>query len=564
MNMNEADVLVLIAAGESLTVEFKGESREALSDRALVEAVVCLANGRGGVLLIGVEDDGRVTGARARHAPTTDPARLQALIANKSEPPVATTVSLIQVHGQDVILIEVEDSRRVVGTSSGLYLRRALRVDGRPECVPYRAHEMLAHEIDRGAVDFAALPAHGAQWDDLDPLEFERFRNMVRRTGGTADSTLSDLSDQDIARALGVVSTQGGQLQPTLGGVLLFGRADVISRQVPSHEAAFQVVTGTSVEVNDFLPGPLLRVADDLLSRVEARNSEVELQVGIMRVPVPKVPLVAVREAIANALVHRDYTHLGPVTVQWSEDALRVTSPGGFPSGVRLDNLLDVSQPRSPILAGAFKRAGLVERTGRGINRMYEAQLRLGRDAPDYSRSTEASVTAVLPTGATDLALARFFLTREGSLGRPMRLADLQILHELRRDTLLSVPEVATLIQETETQARSDLARLVEEGLVEIRGTGRGRRYHLAASVYRALDEQSAYVRVRSFEPIQQEQMITTFVEAHGSIKRSQAADLCALTPQQASTLLKRMSLAGQLELVGRKRGAHYVRPATH
>src|SRR3984885_10345161 len=81
-----------IADGESYSVEFKGESRAPLNDRDLVEAVVCLANGSGGLLLVGVEDDGTVTGARPRHeAGRTDPLRLQALIANCTQPPLSVT-----------------------------------------------------------------------------------------------------------------------------------------------------------------------------------------------------------------------------------------------------------------------------------------------------------------------------------------------------------------------------------------------------------------------------------------------------------------------------------------
>jgi len=101
----------------------------------------------------------------------------------------------------------------------------------------------------------------------------------------------------------------------------------------------------------------------------------------------------AFREALANALIHRDYTRPGAVLVQWSQDQLEIASPGGFPSGIRLDNLLVVPpHPRSPLLADAFKRAGLVERTGRGINRMFAEQLSVGRPAPDSGRSSAEHV----------------------------------------------------------------------------------------------------------------------------------------------------------------------------
>jgi ATP-dependent DNA helicase RecG len=279
-----------------------------------------------------------------------------------------------------------------------------------------------------------------------------------------------------------------------------------------------------------------------------------------LRIAVPLVPPVAVREAIANALVHRDYTRMGPVLVQLTDEALVISNPGGFPQGVRLDNLLDSSQPRSRILADAFKRAGMVERTGRGINRMYEATLRVGREAPDFTRSTDEKVTAAFATSTPDLALVRFILEREQASGSPFRLEDLQVLHELRRESSLSTAEGARLLQKTEGQTREALARMVEGGLVEARGTGRGRRYHLAAAVFRAMKEPAAYVRVRTFDTLQQEQMVLAFVDAHGSITRRQAAELCQLAPAQASALLRRLATAGTLVMVGERRGAHYVR----
>lgn len=196
----EGRVRSWIAAGETYGVEFKSEHRKPLNDRDLVEAVVCLANGAGGALLVGVEDDGTPTGARPRHeGGVTDPLRVQALIANNTQPPLSTQVQAVEIDGTPVLAVEVPDSPRVVGTSQGTYLRRAVGGDGRPMCVPYHAHEMLASEIDRGTVDFAGLPARGATWDDLDPLEFQRVRRMVREAGHRADRVLADLSDREIA-----------------------------------------------------------------------------------------------------------------------------------------------------------------------------------------------------------------------------------------------------------------------------------------------------------------------------------------------------------------------------
>src|ERR1700743_3363126 len=189
----EERIRASLAMGEDYYTEFKSD-RKQLSDNDLVEAVVCLTNGAGGVLLVGVEDDGHVSGARPRHERgRTAPTRLQALSANRPEPPITCQVSVVTVMDAAVIAVEVPDSPRIVGTATGKYVRRAIGGDGRPTCLPLRAHEMLAREIDRGAADFARLPAQGATWDDLDPFEFERVRRLVADAGDRADRVLATL-----------------------------------------------------------------------------------------------------------------------------------------------------------------------------------------------------------------------------------------------------------------------------------------------------------------------------------------------------------------------------------
>ena len=548
-----------LTTGEDYHTEFKSD-RKQFGDNDLVEAVVCLANGAGGVLLVGVEDDGQVTGARPRHeSGRTDPIRLQALIANRTEPPVTCQVSVVTIDGADILAVEVPDSPRIVGTAAGKYVRRAIGGDGRPTCLPLRAHEMLAREIDRGAADFARLPAPGATRDDLDPFEFERVRHLVADAGDRADRVLATLADHELVRALGLEVPDS---EVSTGGLLLFGREAALRRHVPTHEAAFQVLRGLDVEVNEFMRYPLLRLAEEMYQRFTARNTEEEIQFGLFRIAVPAYSQTAFREALANALTHRDYTQRGAIHVQWSVDQLEISSPGGFPEGIRIDNLLVAPpHPRSAVLADAFKRVGLVERTGRGINRMFAEQLRVGRPAPDYGRTTDQAVVAILPGGPANLAMTKWVLEQE-QRDRPLTLPELQILSELLRERRATTAELAALTQRTESETRNLLSRMVERGWVEARGEGKGRTWHLSASVYRVLESSAGYVRVRGFEPLQQEQMILAFVSAHGRITRAQAADLCAIAPEQASRVLRRLAQEGKLQQHGERKGTHYELPA--
>jgi ATP-dependent DNA helicase RecG len=314
------------------------------------------------------------------------------------------------------------------------------------------------------------------------------------------------------------------------------------------------------VKVNDFFSWPLMRLMDEIESRFRARNQETELMVGMVRVGVPDYPERAFREAVANALIHRDYTRLGAVHVQWHADRIEISNPGGFPEGVRLDNLLVTSpRPRNPLLADAFKRAGIVERTGRGIDAIFYEQLRNGHPAPSYGLSTNTDVALVLPGGKANLEFARL-VTEESRSDRPLGLDHLLILNRLWSERQLDAAGAAALIQKPETEALSAFRRLVDTGLVEPRGQRKDGLYHLSAATCGRLGEKAAYVRQRGTEMLQQEQMVLQFVEKHGSITRREVADLCKLSPDRAYRLLVRLAKQGALRSEQKGKGTRYTR----
>jgi len=125
------------------------------------------------------------------------------------------------------------------------------------------------------------------------------------------------------------------------------------------------------------------------------------------------------------------------------------------------------------------------------------------------------------------------------------------ILNALWQERSLVTEDASRLTQKPEGETRATLHRLLEAGLVEERGQKRGRTWHLSAATYRALGDKAAYVRQRGFEPLQQEQMVLQYVEKHGSIGRSETAELCRLGSQQAYRLLKRLEESGKIRRLG-------------
>jgi len=373
------------------------------------------------------------------------------------------------------------------------------------------------------------------------------------------DEILLELSDEELARALGLVQADAGTPTPTLSGLLLLGRETSLQKHIPTHEVAFQVTRGTDVAVNEFRRWPLLRALEWVIESFQVRNEERELNIGLFRIGVPAYDRRGFREAVNNAFIHRDYTHLGAVHIQMHDDHVRISNPGGFVVGIRPDNLL-VTDPRarSPRMADAFKRIGLVERTGRGVAIIYQGQLRNGRLPPDYTLSTEASVTVILPGGPADLGFVQLIVTEENRMQRSFGVNELLMLAHVWRERTIDTPTAAQLTQRDDSHARSVLENLVEVGLLERRGDRKGRTYLLSASVYREIGQPEAYIRARGFEPLQMEQMIFQFIQAHGQITRGEVVDLCRLSENQASYLLKKLTERGDLRLIGSGRGAHY------
>ncbi|SQE00793.1 putative transcriptional regulator [Parafrankia sp. Ea1.12] len=354
--------------------------------------------------------------------------------------------------------------------------------------------------------DFAASVS-AASWDDLDPREFDRLRRLVGAAGGRGDSTLAAMSDEQIARSLGVALVEDGRTHLCAGAVLLFGQPEALRAHVPNHEAAIQVIgpeTGEPTDgMNDFFRWPLLRLTEELLARFRARNPEREIRYELVRTGVPAYAEQAFRELLANAFVHRDYTAAGAVHVQWTGEGVEISSPGGYADAVhdpaaRL--LARPPRPRSPLLADAFRRAGITDRSGRGIRRAHAAQLRNGLAAPDHTGSTADTVVAVLPRQPADLAFALFAVGREYG-GRPLALPDLLVLTAGLGGRTLRTADVAELLGTDKDRARRHLTDMVHNGLMDVASGGGVRIWVPSAQVRRALRDDASQLHARSPRP---------------------------------------------------------------
>ena len=532
------ELRTLIAGGEAISVEFKSD-RGPLSDTELVEVATCLANLQGGKILVGIEDDGQISGLHASRR--SQPGALAAFIASRTVPPLSVESEFIALPEGRIAVLTVPAARQPIATSDGKLVMRFLDVHQKPGCRPLYPYELASWKADRGQADMTAMPIMEATWDDLDALEFARLRQMVEENRG--DTVLLELPDDGIARALGLVTDDNGKLRPTQAGLLLVGKEAALRKYIPAHEIAFQVLKGSDIKVNEFRRWPLLRAQEWLMQSIQVRNEEQELMMGSLRIGVPRYDRRGIREAVNNALIHRDYARLGAVHVQLHDDHGLISNPGGFVLGVTPGNVLTASpHPRNPLLADAFKRIGLVERSGRGVGIIYFGQLQNGRRPPSYERSTSSDVTITLDARPANLDYVSFVVQTNRRRERPMQLPELMAVWLAWQGGPVAIPDLSKYLQIEKAAVESLLADLSQAGLIQIQD-----------QMYELVDTGSK----RSGDA---QQIVLALIEQEGQVTRRSLIAALHIGEKQAEYLLKTWVDKGFLQRIGKGRSVYYIR----
>lgn len=539
---------------ESLTIEFKSDLR-CLDENELVSEIVGMTNTEGGILYLGVEDNGDITGVHKKHK---DPIGAMALIANKTVPSVSVRAEVIEEEGIEILQIQIPMSRTIVATSDGKIQKRRLKPDGTPENVPMYPYEIPSRLSALNLLDYSAQIVHSATVDDFDPNERNRLRNIIKYRKG--DTSLLELSDEELDKALQLVKEEAGTLYPTVTGLLILGKENRIAELIPTAKASFQVLEGTKIRKNEQLSKSLLATFELFEEYMKAWNPEKEMEYGLFRVPIPEFSEAAFREGLVNAFCHRDYTILQSVRVAIEDEGLTISSPGGFIEGVNLKNLLSVEpRSRNPVLADALKRIGLAEKTGRGIDRIFEGSIVYGRPLPDYSESTTTYVKLFIQRAEPDLPFTKMISNEENRLGRSLPINSLLILSALQNQRRLTISELSEITNVAEMRIKANVEKLVEAGLVEATGNNKSRSYILSSKVYKEQDNMVGYVRQTGIDAVKYEAWIMELVkQQNGTITRDNVVELLNVTPSQAYRLLKKLTGKNKLKLIGSGRAAHY------
>ena len=516
---------------ESETLEFKSERggpKKTL--RVLAEAAACLANARGGTVVLGVED--RPEGSEAIVGTTLDPLKTRRYIFDTVDPPLTVSVDEYWHDGTSLVVIGVPTGAAVHGVN-GRFERRVGR-----SCLPMPPDQVAALHAEREGRD-PSEQASGRSVDELDRAALDLARRYLSRLTGE-HSRHAALSDLELCRVMGVATPDGELL---LAGEQLFCVP-------PTEFVSYQhrVSVGSPPDASERMVAPLLVAFDRTLGQIAARNrwEPLALPDG-QQLQLYRYPEDVVREALANALVHRRLDLPDPVQVEHFDDALAITSMGPLVGGVTVDNILTTpSRPRNRLLARAFRHLGLIEELGTGVTRMYRSMLRVGKPPPRFDVSAN-SVRVSFAGGPAGLAFARYVALLDESSRDDVEV--LLVLRRLCTTRSVAAADVAPLFQRAPTESVRVLERIAGASppLVEsIHPIARGRqiRYRLSKAASAGL---GSAVRHRRHTGHEIEEAVVAHIREHGRITNRVVRNMFAVGTPRASAILRGFVESGVL-----------------
>ncbi len=454
----------LVAAGETETLEFKSTTGQR-SDAA--KTLCAMLNQRGGHVLFGVTPEGTVVGQQVGEDTIE---RVSAEI-QRIEPRVFPSIERVSVAGGNEVI--------VVATRPGparpyVYKRTAYRRVGNTTlAMSSEEYNMVLFERMHTERRWENEPATGWSVDDLDSAEIQKTISEAIRRG-----RLDDPGTREPSELLqGMKLLKNGVL--LRAAAVLFGRADQIESDMPQcrlRVARFRGVDRTAdlLDNRQFFGNAfaLLSAAERFLRETLPIAGRFEPD-RFDRIDQPLYPQPATREAIANALCHRDYSIVGgSVGIAVYDDRLEVTSTGGLHFGLTPEQLFasHESMPWNPLIARAFYRRGMIEEWGRGIARIVEQTKLAGLGPPEIEEAV-GCVTVRLRNNR--------YVAPQGGREDPdqRRSAILALLTEADRPMAFREISDRLGLRASRSTLLDDLATLRDEGLVTLEGRGRSARW---------------------------------------------------------------------------------------
>ena len=516
--------------------------------RRLRESVVAFANAGGGLILLGAPgapaDDTEAARAFAR----LNADELRRDVYAGTDPGILVETAELRALATRLLAVRIPRGLAVHTTTEGTARIRAGR-----RTRPLTGSGISALLAARGDADHGAATLAEPGPERLDPAQFARLRAALRKRRPRA--RLAALPDRELLAALRL--SADGRI--TRAALLLLGRRDDLARLLPGHELILcRHRSDERYSVRRICREPLLEALERCREFVAQESRPARVAVGgFFDLELPDLAWSAAREALLNAVLHRDYALCEPVRLDWRDDRATVASPGGFTGGVAPHNILRHHPARrNRLLADTLQTLGFGDPAQAGVARLRAELLKWGKGPPRFA-AAGAGVAVTLPT-RIDANFVRFVWNEGGA--DAWEPDDLAILHRLQQRSPLRVTEAATLLQLPHAEAAARLAGLARRGyLAAVQQGGRWAAYRLPPPLAARLQCEPGPGEAPAAAPGNARAQLLDLISERGLISNAELRSISGLSRAQVKRHMTALREDGHVDLVGRGRAARYV-----
>ncbi|HRO59691.1 MAG TPA: ATP-binding protein [Burkholderiaceae bacterium] len=471
---------------ETATLDFKEDKASpGDTERLVAEACICFANAAGGTVVLGVAD--KQSGKTAFSGTTLTPDRIRQRVFELTRPHLTVSAERHPDH-PSLVLVEVPQSSDIHSDTQGRAFRR-INLD----CLPMTPDQQARLREERRGIDWSAQPSDRSVSDI--PVDTLSATRRVLRAFTDERRQLASLGDIDMLTSLGALSSRA---ELNRAGALMFCSPDGTSA-TGAVVYQYRATPGGEPQIVQRLESPLILTFGRLMELIAARQSLTPLTLpNGQQITIEDFPSLAVREAVSNAICHRDYHLPQQILIDHSPPVFKVTSPGPLVAGVTANNIITtIPRPRNPMLAKLSRNLGLAEELGRGVDRMYREMIRSGRQIPQIDADFD-TVRVTLVGGAPNTSIARFIAQLPEEEGEDTDT--MLILFRLCTERTISAVTGAPWLQKSEQETAVILRRLADDrvGLLERTRATSGRSnptYRLRGSALQGMGSAVQYNR---------------------------------------------------------------------
>jgi ATP-dependent DNA helicase RecG len=509
--------------------------------RCIIGYITAFANEGGGHLVLGVHDayPHKIVGTTQCNG---NLGKLEQDVYRDTKIRIAT-IELFDESNNRVVVISIPS--RPIGKVYKFEDVALMRVG--EELLPM-SEEQYLKIIQEQEPDFTERICEGLTIHDLEPIAILKLKEAYAKKQDNPQ--FLTLSDEQALQDLSLITNS----KITYAALILVGKESAIKKFIP--QAAINLeyrntLTQINFDNRQIFSESYFLSIEKLWDAINQRNGKVPVQQGPFIFDIPFFNKEVIREALNNAVAHRDYRKNSEVLIKQFPHELHITNPGGFPFGVNLQNLLTViSTPRNRLLSDVLAKTGIVERSGQGIDKIYYQSISEAKSEPDYTKSDDFQVELRLSGIVEDKAFALFIR---------------QIQTNRKDDEKLSVQEIILLnrIRKGEHKNELDvsiLKKMEKEGLIERVGKTNSQKIILSKEYFVFTGKQSEYSEDKPIDTYQIGIIILNHIQEFGKGKMKDFEILLRkfMTRAQVKYAIGKMVEQGFLDKKGEGKTTEY------